>query len=77
VRNGVRKRRTALGMTVEELAQGAGVSPTFIYMVETKRRTPSLLHAKKIADALRSTIEQLFFAEEFTPCKTGGGRRKI
>jgi DNA-binding XRE family transcriptional regulator len=72
----VRRRRTELEMTVEQLAEAVNVSPTFIYMVETNRRVPSLLIAKAIADALHGTIDEIFFASEFTPCKTGKGRRK-
>jgi DNA-binding XRE family transcriptional regulator len=76
LRNVVRRRRMALEMTVEQLAEAASVSPTFIYMVETNRRVPSLLIAKAIADALRGTIDDIFFASELTPCKTGRKGRK-
>ncbi|MGE5623820.1 MAG: helix-turn-helix transcriptional regulator [Methanocella sp.] len=59
--NSVKERRKLLKMRVDELAERAKVSPTFIYMIESGDRTPSLAAAGRIARALGTTVDALFW----------------
>lgn len=53
----VRKR---FGFTQEKLAEKTRLSTTFIGLIETGRRRPSLKSLQKIADALGVNIKELF-----------------
>lgn len=53
----VRKR---MGLTQEQLADKTRLSTTFVGLVETGRRRPSLKSLQKIADALGVSIKELF-----------------
>jgi transcriptional regulator with XRE-family HTH domain len=53
----VRKR---MGFTQEKLAEKTRLSTTFIGLIETGRRRPSLKSLQKIADALGINIKELF-----------------
>lgn len=60
----IREAREELRMTQEELAKKSGVSRGIISALESNRRqstsTKTLL---KIANALNTTVDQIFFAE--------------
>jgi transcriptional regulator with XRE-family HTH domain len=56
----VRKKRTALGFSQEDLAAAAGLDRTYIGGVERGKRNISLLNIKKIADALEVRLRDLF-----------------
>lgn len=62
--NDVKKLRKKLNLTTEELSQKIGISKRYLQFIESNRRTPSLLIAKKIADELYSTIDDVFFPKE-------------
>lgn len=53
----VRKR---MGFTQEKLAEKTRLSTTFIGLIETGRRRPSLKSLQKIADVLGVNIKELF-----------------
>jgi transcriptional regulator with XRE-family HTH domain len=48
----VRRRRKALDLTLEQLAERSGLSPHYLSTVETERRDPSLSTITSIAKAL-------------------------
>ena len=49
----VKRRREALGLTLEALAERAGLSPNYIGTVENGRRDPSLSTVLALAKGLR------------------------
>ena len=55
----VRDRRTAARITQEELAERAGLHPTYVSMVERGVRNPTLDTAARIAKALKVGLPQL------------------
>ena len=62
--NDVKKLRKKLNLTTEEFSQKIGISKRYLQFIESNKRTPSLLIAKKIADELYSTIDDIFFPKE-------------
>lgn len=48
----VRRRRKSLGLTLEQLAENAGLSSHFLSTVETEKRDPSLTTILKVAKGL-------------------------
>ncbi len=63
MRNAVRERRTASGLSQAELAQQLEVSRQTINPIETGRYTPSLPLAIAIARFFGSTVEEIFDAD--------------
>lgn len=61
--NGLKERRTELGLTQSELAELCLVSRKTINTVENGVFVPSTLLALKLAEALGVTVEQLFRIE--------------
>lgn len=53
--------RKVRGLSQKDLAQGSGVSPTLIAMIETGDRQPSRLNAEDIAKALGIDLEAIAF----------------
>ena len=49
----IRRRREALGLTLEQLAERAGLSPNYVGTVENGRRDPSLSTVYALAKGLR------------------------
>ena len=60
VRNSVQRRRLERGMTQEQLATRVGVTRHTIINIERGRTRPSILLAYRIADALSTTVTDLF-----------------
>lgn len=60
VKNLIKDRRTAAGMTQEELAAEAGVTRQTIIAMEKGNYTPSVLLALRLARTLKCTVEDLF-----------------
>ena len=58
--NGIRRRRSELGMTQEELADKARIHRTYIGDVERGARNIALRNIQKLADALDIGIAELF-----------------
>jgi putative transcriptional regulator len=63
VRNDVRERRTAKGLSQAELAQALDVSRQTINSIETDRYTPSLPLAIAIARFFGTSVEEIFHAD--------------
>jgi putative transcriptional regulator len=63
VRNDVRERRVAKGLSQADLAQRLDVSRQTINSIETDRYTPSLPLAIAIARFLGVTVEEIFHAD--------------
>lgn len=56
----VQKRRKELGISQEELAFRAGFHRTYIGMIERAERNITLSNIKRLADALKLNIKDLF-----------------
>ena len=56
----IRKRREALGLTLEQYAERCGLSPNYIGSVENGRRDPSLSTVLALAKGLRTPPAELF-----------------
>ena len=61
--NGLKEKRTELGLTQAELAERVGVTRKTINTVENGVFTPSALLAIKLAEALSEPVETLFWVE--------------
>lgn len=55
-----RRRRKAIGLTQEQLAAKVGCSQATVFDVETGRAQPSLKLAIAFAEALDSSVDELF-----------------
>ena len=64
--NRVRERRTARGLTQEDLAALAGVSRQSIIAIERGRYVPSLPLALRLAEIFGCATDDLFRREEAT-----------
>jgi len=62
--NKVRERRTALGLSQEELAGRAGVHRTYIGMIERAEKNITLENIEKIAKALEISLDKLLSFEK-------------
>lgn len=60
----IRKRRQALGITQEELAQVLRVTPQHISAVEQNKRAPSLAFLTRLAEELGVSIDYLVSGKE-------------
>jgi len=60
MKNEIKKLRTKLGITQEELAQKAGVRRETIVFLEQGKYNPSLKLALNIAKELKTSIDELF-----------------
>jgi transcriptional regulator with XRE-family HTH domain len=56
----VKDRREALGLTQEEFAERAGIHRTYLSDIERGTRNVSLVNIERVAEALSSTISDLF-----------------
>ncbi|HRN47638.1 MAG TPA: helix-turn-helix transcriptional regulator [Niabella sp.] len=63
MRNILREERTKNGLTQIQLADLVGVSRQSIIAIETKKYTPTIILALKLAKALNKKVEELFFLE--------------
>lgn len=70
----VRRRRKALGFTLEELAERAGLTPNYVGTVEANKRDPSLSTVCSLAKALNvPPAELLGGVEGLDPGATEAG----
>ena len=60
----VRELRQGQGLTLEDLAQGSGVSRAMISKLERGEKNPTLVIAAKLAEALDVTLSQLAGVED-------------
>ncbi len=63
MRNILREERTKNGLTQIQLADLVGVSRQSIIAIETKKYSPTIILALKLAKALNKKVEELFFLE--------------
>jgi transcriptional regulator with XRE-family HTH domain len=56
----VREERKRAKLTIEQLAELADISPSFLAYIETKGRKASLETIQKLAEALRISVAELF-----------------
>jgi transcriptional regulator with XRE-family HTH domain len=63
----VRRKRLAAGHSQEALSELAGLHRTYVGLLERGRRMPSILVAKKIAEALGTTKADLLTEVEQEP----------
>lgn len=61
--NNIRIYREKRNKSLKSMSEYTGVSQRHLKFIEKGERNPSLLLAKKIADCLNATIEELFFDE--------------
>ena len=59
----IRERRTAGDLTLEDLANAAGLSVTYLGQTERGQRNPSVLVLWRVAEALGITLDQLVAPE--------------
>ena len=64
--NELRKYREAANLSQDQLASAVGVTQRYIGFIEAGDRTPSLKVAKKIADVLNSTVDDIFLPKKCT-----------
>ena len=71
----VRRRRKALGLTLEELAERSDLTPNYVGTVEAGKRDPSLSTVVALASALGVRPSELLGGvDELTPAATEAGR---
>lgn len=60
--NKLKRKRKDLELSVYDLAEMTGLSPTYISNLENEQKTnPSKETMEKIADSLNSTVPELFY----------------
>lgn len=64
MKNTIRERRKARGLSQEELARQCGVSRQTINAIENDKYDPTLSLAFRLAKALETTVDALFSHEE-------------
>jgi len=63
LKNNLKKIRQVKNISGTELAKMVKVSHTMIYMIENGTKNPSMRLAKKIAKALGTSLDKIFFDE--------------
>ena len=64
MKNSIREKRKALGLSQEELARRCGVTRQTVNAIENDKYDPSLVLAMKLARFLQTTVEELFQMED-------------
>lgn len=62
IASGIKARRAALGMTIADLAEAAGVDTGYLSHVLSEERAPSLGVLAKLLDSLKLAPQDLFVA---------------
>lgn len=60
MKNCIRERRTALGLSQQELAARCGVSRQTVNAIENDKYDPTLALAFRLAQVLETTVDALF-----------------
>ena len=60
----IRRRRLQQGVSQEELAYRAGLHRTYVSDIERGVRNPSLVNVEKLAEALGTSLSDLFAETE-------------
>lgn len=61
IRLELERKRTKLNLTHDQTAERARISRAYYTNIEAGRKDPSFKVMKRIADALNSTVDALFF----------------
>ncbi len=64
MKNNVKEKRLLLELTQVQLAELVKVSRQTIISIESKRYQPSVMLALKLANFLKSNVEELFILED-------------
>lgn len=62
MREALKKARIDKGLSVEDVAEKIGVTPSVYYKWEDGTRDPLMKNAKKVAETLEKNVEELFFS---------------
>jgi transcriptional regulator with XRE-family HTH domain len=73
----LRAARQARALTLRELAQRLGVSPSMISQIETGRASPSVSTLYAIANELDVSLDELLFNDRRPPPTTHDGRQAV
>lgn len=71
----VRRRRLAADLSQESLSATAGLHRTYVGLLERGLRMPSILVAKKVAEALGTTMAELLAEVDREPVDRPAPRR--
>lgn len=63
MREALKKARRAKGYSVADVARMVDISASFYYKMEKGVRDPIMEKAKRIADLLDGTVDELFFVK--------------
>lgn len=63
MRNSIKEKRSKKRLTQEELAKMAKISRPHLAEIENGNAIPSILVAQRIAKALKSKVDNIFFAD--------------
>lgn len=58
--NELLKKRTKKNISIKELSKMTGISERYLYFIEKGQRIPSIKTAKKISNALDTSIDEIF-----------------
>lgn len=64
--NSMREHRTKRDLSMGEMSKITGLSERYLRFIEMGEKTPSLKTAKKIADTLDSTVDEIFLSKKCT-----------
>jgi CheY-like chemotaxis protein/DNA-binding Xre family transcriptional regulator len=67
----IKRKRSALGISQEELAERAGLHRTYVSDLERGARNPSIESIERLAEALQTSVSKLF---EIAPSSNGAAR---
>ncbi|HBA60302.1 MAG TPA: hypothetical protein DCZ92_05710 [Elusimicrobia bacterium] len=70
----LRLKRLQAGLTLEDLADAAGISTSFLAYLETNKKKPSLNTIAKLAAALDTPVSELF--DEYSVHNITGEKQK-
>ena len=63
----IKELRKSQRLTLAELSGRAGVSASFLSQIENGKQTPTVVTLKKIADALGTSVKEIFDLHQETP----------
>jgi len=67
----IRQQRIMMSLTLQELAEKSGISPSYLGRIERSERFPSAGVLKKIARPLNFNINELFALAGYLPPQSG------
>jgi len=64
--NSMKTHRTQKNISISEISKCTGLTERYLRFIEAGEKNPSLATAKKISDALDSTVDEIFFVKKCT-----------